>query len=231
MFRVTTLDGHAGSATRRLAVPTGGRALRRMHHLLRRRLLSIARPRFARRWEHGGRTRNLTSRHAQRTRLTFAPRIAGGCQRRAPTTWRRGGTAAQQGRQGGYAARHLHFRPAQRSGCGQGACFTPRCRAATNPLTPHSPSMLTSLMRFALSQSTTITIATVSELDRAGAGVFGAIFIDTVLFSRSLLPAVSSCRRRRQRCSGRACAGSDILLHSGARARQPAAREDDNKIE
>ena len=58
----------------------------------------------------------VTSRHVQRARPTFAPGIAGGCHRRAPTTGRRGGTAAQEGRQGGFAARHTQFRLAQCSG-------------------------------------------------------------------------------------------------------------------
>ena len=72
---------------------------------------------------------------------------------------------------------------------GQGACFTPRCRAAANPLTPHSPSMLTSLVRLVLSQSITTTTTTAYELEGGGAGVFGSILIDSVLLShcRSLL--------------------------------------------
>jgi hypothetical protein len=192
-------------------VPTGGRALRRTHQLPLSRLCSIARPRYGRRWEHGGRTRNLTSRHAQRTRLTFASGIAGGCQQRAPTTWRRGGTAAQQGRQGGCAAAS-YTSVRHNAWVGQGAWFTPRCRAAANLLTPHSPSMLTSLVRLVLSQSTSIAITTAYELEGSSAGVFGSILIDSVLLSAITVQARCCERGCRRRCGCRACAAEWRLL-------------------
>ena len=80
------------------------------------RLCSIARLKPGKKPRYAGRTRNMTSRHAERVRLTFAPRPTGGCQRRAPSGGSLGGSAALHGRQRGCAARKPHFRWAQRSG-------------------------------------------------------------------------------------------------------------------
>ena len=107
---------HAGKPTRRRAELAAGRTLCRMLYVPLSRLCSIARPRSGKSPEYAGRTRNMTSRHAQRARLTFAPGTAGGCQRRAPSGGRRRGSAAHRGHQRGCAARQSHFRWAQRSG-------------------------------------------------------------------------------------------------------------------
>ena len=163
-------------------MPPGGRAHRRSHHLPQRRLCSIgiARPRSVKKRECAGRTRLFNSRHAERARLTFAPATAGGFQRRAPSGGRSGGSTAQQGRQGGCAARHTHLRPAQCSGWPVRALHG-RPPGSSSPLLRHSPSTLASLMRLALAQSTTVTTTTASEIKSVDAVGFGSILVASEL--------------------------------------------------